>query len=282
MIHIIIPVFNRWKFTEACLRSLRSQSFKSFKIIVVDHGSTDGTSENIRNEFQEVVVLQGDESMWWTAATNMGVKYALENYAQHILTLNNDLIVDVDYLQKLYDVMLSYPKSIVGSVAVDKNKPSHVVYAGTKFNKWTAKYRPAVNLSDFEIVKEKREFIYTDLLCGRGTLIPADAFKQVGLFDELHFPHYAADEDFSLRCKKKGFVLIIATNAIVKSEVDATGLKNIHTSHSREYWKDLFTSQRSPVNLKRRWFWAKQNSPVPILYFGLDLIRILKSQIISK
>ena len=51
MIYIIIPVFNRWNFTVECLNSLINQTYKKFKIIVVDHGSTDGTSFNIKNEF---------------------------------------------------------------------------------------------------------------------------------------------------------------------------------------------------------------------------------------
>jgi GT2 family glycosyltransferase len=79
MIYIVIPVFNRWQFTQPCLQSLREQTYRNFKVIVVDHGSTDGTSEYINKEFPEALVLLGNESMWWTAATNLGVKYAIEH-----------------------------------------------------------------------------------------------------------------------------------------------------------------------------------------------------------
>lgn len=275
---IIIPVFNRWQFTKECLLSLRSQTYNNIKTIVVDHGSTDGTSEFIKSEFPEIILLKGNESMWWTAATNVGVRYALENGADFVLTLNNDLIVKPDYLYQLNEVAIKNPSSIIGSVSVDINEPSKVIYAGTKWNKWTAKYRSAIDLSKFERIKNERLIIETDLLPGRGTLIPIKAFNDLGLFDESNFPHYAADEEFSNRCKKNGYHLYIATKAVVQSAVEAAGLKNVHQSKNFKYWKDFVFSRRSPVNIKRRWLWAKINSPIPPLYFLFDIARILGSQ----
>lgn len=275
---IVIPVFNRWQFTKDCLLSLRSQTYTNFKTIVVDHGSTDGTSEFIKSEFPEVILLKGDESMWWTAATNVGVRHALENGADFVLTLNNDLIVKPDYLYQLNEVATKNPYAIIGSVSVDINKPSKVIYAGTKWNKWTAKYRSTIDFTKFEEIKNKQLIIETDLLPGRGTLIPIKAFKELGLFDEIHFPHYAADEEFSNRCKRNKYKLLISTKSKVYSYIDATGLKNIHLKKSQKYWKDLFTSRRSPVNLRRRWLWAKYNTPLPPIYFLFDIARIFGSQ----
>lgn len=281
MIYIIIPVFNRWSYTEKCLRSLQTQTFKDFKIVVVDHGSTDNTSDNIKRDFPEVILLNGDESMWWTAATNVGVKYAQQNNAEYVLTLNNDLIVHTDYLVHLYDVAKKTPNSIVGSVSVDINEPSKVIHLGTKWNKWTAKYRSTIDFSKFKEIQTTQTIIETDLLPGRGTLIPVKAFDDVGLFDDVNFPHYAADEEFSLRCRKKGYKLIIPKNAVVYSEVEATGLKNIHSKRNIKYWKDLFTSIRSPLNIKYRWNWALKCAPIPPMYFILDMGRIIISQLKS-
>lgn len=279
MIYIVIPVFNRWKFTKDCLLSLRNQTYSDFKTIVIDHGSTDGTSEYIQNEFPEVIVIKGYETMWWTAATNVGVRYTLEKKADFVLTLNNDLVVDSNYLQTLIDLANQNPKTLIGSASVNKNNPLQIVYAGTKWNKWTAKYKSSIRVIDFHQLKEKFTSFDTDLLPGRGTLIPIEAFQKVGLFDEVNFPHYAADEEFSNRCKNNGYKLIVSSNSIVFSEIEATGLKNVHQSKGINYWKDLFTSMRSPVNLKRRWLWAKLNSPVPIFYFLIDFFRIVGSQI---
>lgn len=62
MIYNIIPVFNRWQYTEACLLSLSRQVHRNFKVVVVDLGSTDGTSDAIAKNFPDFIVLNGDSS----------------------------------------------------------------------------------------------------------------------------------------------------------------------------------------------------------------------------
>lgn len=280
MIHIVIPVFNRWHFTASCLHSIYNQLYKDFLVIVVDHGSTDGTSEKIRSIFPQVVLLKGDESMWWTAATNLGVLYAINNNADYVLTLNNDLIVYPNYLENLLSAIQKQPNSILGSISLDRNNPEKIIFAGTKWNSWIAKYQSSISLQQsWKTVKKNYFLINSELLPGRGTLIPIEVFQKIGLFDEVYFPHYAADEDFSLRCKKEGYNLFVLANAAVLSEINATGIKNEHQKRTTKYYKDLLTSQKSPVNLKLRWSWARKNSPIPIVYFFIDYIRIIGSEI---
>lgn len=280
MIHIIIPVLNRWDFTEACLLSLKDQSHRGFKIIIVDHGSSDRTSEKIVKQFPEVIILKGDESMWWTAATNLGVKYALENKADYVLTLNNDLVVLPDYLEQLMQAASQNIKTIIGSVSLDKNNASIITFAGIKWNSMTAKYKSAVNLKlGYTEIKNKYSLINTDMLPGRGTLIPISVFKKIGLFDEINFPHYAADEDFSLRAFYTGYKLIVATKASVLSETEATGLKIKYNKKDFAFWKDTFFSMKSPVKLSTRWLWANKHGKISFVYFFFDIGRIVFSKL---
>ena len=275
MIFVIIPVFNRWQYTKECLISLNAQEYKNFKVVVVDHGSTDETYNCLKNEFPNVIVLKGDESMWWTAATNLGIKYAVKENCSHILCLNNDLIVNSNYIQAFIDLSAKQPKSLIGSIAIDKNNTDKVIFKGIIWNKWTAKYQSLAKKNEIPYNYEKSEYYYSDLLPGRGTLIPVSAFKEVGFFDEVNFPHYGADEDFSLRCKRNGYALLVSKKAIVKSVVEATGLNKISNQSLLKYLKDVLNSIKSPLNLKRRWLWAKRHSPFPLLYFFFDVIRIL-------
>ncbi len=43
MISIIIPVYNREKYIEECIRSIQAQTYKNYEIILIDDGSTDAT-----------------------------------------------------------------------------------------------------------------------------------------------------------------------------------------------------------------------------------------------
>jgi hypothetical protein len=133
MLYIVIPVFNRIEFTKKCLDSLRKQSFTSFRVIVVDDGSTDGTAEILTGQYPEVIVLDGGGDLYWTAAVNIGIRYALEQHATHIMTLNNDTIAPVEFLQSMVKSAESVPGSILGAVEVNwATKLVH--YGGEELN----------------------------------------------------------------------------------------------------------------------------------------------------
>ena len=284
-IYIVIPVFNRLEFTRDCLNSLRKQTYGEFKVIVVDDGSTDGTYQHLKDNYPEVIILQGDGNLWWTGATNMGVRKALELSASnedYILTLNNDLVVIPEYLQELMSVAKQEKPCVVGSVSVNIKDINKVEFAGLKWNKITAKYsRPKEFETSYNELSAQHLFIETDLLTGRGTLIPIILFKQIGLFDQQNFPHYAADDDFSLRSKKSGYNLLVATKAVVKSHVDESGLEVINRNRKGRktfaHLRESFSSIRSGTNLHIRYNWAKKHTPVPPLYSMFDFMRIVYS-----
>jgi GT2 family glycosyltransferase len=163
--------------------------------------------------------------------------------------------------------------SIVGSVSVDINSPNTVSFCGVSWNQYTAKYTNKIKIygTDFSLLKVNRKIIASDLLPGRGTLFPMSSFSRYGLFDNFNFPHYAADEDFTLHLKRNGYSLLICVNAVVLSHINDTGIKKSKSNLER------LTSIRSPTNIRIRYLWAKKNAPLPYLYFVCELSRILYS-----
>ncbi|WP_192579139.1 glycosyltransferase family 2 protein [Dyadobacter aurulentus] len=280
MIYIVIPVFNRIQFTLECLASLSRQTYRDFKIIVVDHGSTDNTSHIISQKFPDVTVLTGDDSMWWTAATNLGIKYILQTDADYILTLNNDLIVGPDYMKTLADAAAENSHSLIGSVSIDIANRNRVVFCGTIWNNLTAKYSRPVDLNmSYEVLRSNYKTVPSSLLPGRGTLIPTKVFQEIGFFDDIRFPHYMADEDLSYRAAQRGYKLLVNVKSAVYSHVSATGLSNVHIKKDWRYWNDFFNSIRSPNNFTLRRNWAFRNGRIPLLYFLFDYSRIMFSQL---
>jgi GT2 family glycosyltransferase len=219
--------------------------------------------------------------MWWTAATNAGVKYALDKDADHILTLNNDLVAAKDYIGNLASAALDNPNAIIGSVSLDIDHPESIKFAGIRWNAWVSKYRSAVDINKpYSVFRGQFASVNTDLLPGRGTLIPAKAFREAGLFDEVNFPHYMADEDFSIRARKRGYALIVDTRCVVFSHVDATGLNGQHKNKKGiAHFKADFTSIKSPTKLSVRWKWALKHGKLPVMYFMIDLGRVVYSNL---
>ena len=65
MIYIILPVHNRKVTTEKFIKSLVAQTYKEFKLILVDDGSTDGTDKMVLSYIPDGIILKGDGNLWW-------------------------------------------------------------------------------------------------------------------------------------------------------------------------------------------------------------------------
>src|SRR5438477_1992385 len=115
-VSIIIPVFNQFQFTHACLASLQTIEERSaFEVIVVDDCSTDETAEFVPR-MQGVVYLRNETNSGFIFSCNRGAEEARGKY---LFFLNNDTIVTPGWLTALLGTFVEDPQAgIVGSKLV--------------------------------------------------------------------------------------------------------------------------------------------------------------------
>lgn len=281
MIYIVIPVHNRQHYTLGCLACLSRQTVRAHRVIVVDDGSTDGTSEQIRINFPDTIVLTGDGSLWWAGATNLGIRYVFSTFTLNaedfILTLNDDTQVDPTYLTSLLMAYQANMSCIIGSVSVDVNAPHRLLYAGTGLNLQV----PAIeNWADtrfqnsHQLLLNKASYFLSDSLPGRGMFIPVGVFDTIGYFDEQRFRHHMADLDFSIRARCAGFPLVISPASVVHEYTEATGV-NMNQPMSLRQFISALSAIKSPINYRIRYHFALKHSTWPYLYVTVDVLRIL-------
>ncbi|MGB2953029.1 MAG: glycosyltransferase family 2 protein [Gaiellaceae bacterium] len=96
-IDVVLVVYQRWDLTESCLIHLERQSV-AHRLIVVDNGSNDGTSERVAAGFPRATLVRLDSNMPYATACNRGVR---EGTGEAVVILNNDVECGVDFLERL-------------------------------------------------------------------------------------------------------------------------------------------------------------------------------------
>lgn len=279
-VFVIIPVHNRVEFTRACLAALHEQSFRDFTIVVVDDGSTDGTSDALSEEFPTVRVLNGNGTLWWTGAMNVGVHWALAhaNPEDVVLSLNNDTIPPVGYLERLLRAHIAAPDALVGSLLVSATDRRTIVDGGVTLDWATAKYRTAGRGDTADVgVDVPPSLRRVDVLSGCGTLIPACVFERVGTYDEERLRHYAADYEFARRAGRYGFGLFVDWASPLHLWEAETGTHASTTTAGFGGLLRSFWDIRSANDFRNRWRFAVAACPRWALatYVPCDYARVV-------
>jgi len=258
MVYVVIPVFNRLKFTLQCIADLKAQSYAALKIIVSDGGSTDGTVQTVRQQHADVEVLSSGRELWWTGAVAQGIDYALrESTGQSgfVLLMNNDTLVPPDYVEVLVDYSRRFDAA-VGALIVDSKDPSHVLDAG-EYIDWENYNFPVKTV----VGSDEKYCSDVDVLPGRGTLVPIEMIRRCGNVDEAMLPHYLADYEFFYRLKSMGCRLIVSYETYVMAHIEETGiLPSRGVSTLRKVWDELF-SRRSMSNVVDHWRFISRHAP---------------------
>lgn len=222
-IAIVIPVHNRRELTLSCLERLKIIDKRNFEadVVVVDDGSTDGTSEAIKEKHNNVILIYGDGNLWWSGAVNVGAAYAVEKGYDYVLTMNDDIEFENNFLQILFDTSNEYENSLVSSLSLIRgvlNNDEIIAAIGFKISGRLRHIFPSVDNKTLSSLP--KEDIFCDALPGRSLLIPIKVFKTIGFFDEKRFPHGHGDIEFTYRAKLEGFSPVVNPESKIYTQLN--------------------------------------------------------------
>ena len=225
MIYVLIPVHNRLKLTKNCVNSLLKQkNCEKIKIVIVDDGSTDGTSDYFKKNFPKIDILQGTGNLYWGGAINYGIDYIKKKSKINdwLLIVNNDTVLTSNSISNLIESsIINNKKVLVGALTVNLKDKKTVIKSGSIVKSWffnkTEHVYDGLNINS---IKNKKKLIKVDYLTGRCLLHPLNVFKHLGNYDSKNFRHYGADDDFTFRAKKFGYECLICSSSIVYLETE--------------------------------------------------------------
>lgn len=123
LVSVIIPCYNLENYIVECIKSVESQSFHDFEIIVVDDGSKDGSVQSIKNYISESrfsnIELVCKKNGGASSARNEGMKHAKGKYISFV---DGDDFIDCDYLKNRVDTMVQNDADLcVGGTRIYKD-----------------------------------------------------------------------------------------------------------------------------------------------------------------
>lgn len=255
--------------TLECLASLAKIHTTSIDLHILvinnDHGARLKKEDVVF--IKNIELLDTRKNLGFAGGQNIGIKRALAEKADYILVINNDVVVDKNFLQHLI-------KSIESGQSVGAVSPKIYFAKGYEFHKekYSEKEKGKViwyagGIIDWKNVYFKHRGVdevdhgqydteeKTDFVTGCCMLVKREVFEKIGLFDERYFLYYE-DSDFNQRIRQAGFTSLYCPKAIIwhknaGSSGSGSSLHDYYLTRNRLLFGMTYASVRTKLALVR-------------------------------
>jgi N-acetylglucosaminyl-diphospho-decaprenol L-rhamnosyltransferase len=240
-VSVVVVTYNALPLLERSLESVQG-----YETIVVDHGSTDGTVEVVRERFPAVRLIE-QENLGFGAGMNTGMRAASGDY---FLLLNADAWVVADAVERLVAFAEEHRKAaVVGPKLLNPDgtlqrsvRGFPTVWRIATEYLFLRKVAPRSRLFnafygagfDHESVRE------AEFLGGACLLVRRQAFEAIGGFDEDFFM-MSEEVDWCFRFRQAGWKVLFYPGAevvhVLSSSANPAMFRELVRGHLRFLWK---------------------------------------------
>ena len=226
---ILMTVHNRRETTLRCLENCwhqidagKNEGKYAYTVYLVDDGSTDGTSEAVRETFPQTILIKGDGNLYWNQGMWLAWDRAAAEDFDFYLWLNDDTLMNEGTLAALMEnsEFLRHKAIIVGTTA---NSAGEITYGGRNKARRLMTPDPVIPIP-------------CHLFNGNLVLVPRSVYLVLGNLDPVYH-HTFGDFDYGVRAHKQGIDCVIAPGIAAVCNRD----------HGLEKWRD------AAYPLKERW-----------------------------
>lgn len=264
---IIIVNWNTRDLLRRCLQTvLASEGDFSYRVVLVDNASTDGSADMVRAEFPTVEVIASPTNGGFSYGNNLGLRHlgyhnagqVADHAPRYALLLNPDTEVPstslfemARYMDAHPQIGVAGPKLVLEDGSLDKacrrSFPSPTV-AFYHFSGLAKLFPNSPHFARYNMtfVDENQE-IEVDSVVGAYMQVRRDAIQAVGLLDETFFM-YGEDLDWAYRIKQAGWKVFYHPQVTVK---------HIKRAASRRSQKAQFEFQRAMWLFYQKHYQAK-------------------------
>lgn len=259
---IILLNWNGLSDTLECLESVSKNTYPNYSITIIDNASREdelsqirdsSTREPARND-KRVTFIQNKTNLGFSEGNNVGIREAMKNGAEYIFTLNNDTVVDPDFLTEAIKTAKIEKADIVATTMLnyyDRTKIDSLGHDLLSCGDSIPRRR-----GDFFIKSGSNNSIMG--ACAGAALYRVSMLQNIGLFDPDFFLNYE-DADLSLRALVQGYRISYSPSSKVYHKISASIGKIKNTSYR-------VRSQRNQL------FAYLHNMPLPVILLNVPII----------
>jgi len=269
-VFVVIINYKGEKDTIELLSSLKNVDKNSFdlNVLVIDNYPQDPI--NVKEEAYsdlKLKIIFSENNLGFTGGNNLGISYAINNGADYIVILNNDTLVDPEFISELIKAAdekgdgIFVPKIYFAKGyefhkdRYEKSELGKVIwYAGGVLD-WKNVFGTHRGVDEVDHGQfDKMEI--TDFATGCCFLITKNTLAKVGMLDDNYFLYYE-DNDLSQRVKKEGFkVYYVPDAAVWHKNAGSTGgsgspLQDYYMTRNRLYFGMKYAPIRTKLALFR-------------------------------
>ena len=284
-IAIIVLNWKQPKLTIETITSLLKIKHDSFdyEIILVDNGSPDDSIKIFNQEYKNnklIKILNTKSNLGYAGGNNFGINYALKNNFDFLILLNNDVLVDPNFLNELlkesnnYDILgpkiYFAPGFEFHKDRYQKKDLGKVIWAIGGQMDWNNIYGSNIGIDQVDQGQFNKIINKVDFISGCCLMASRKVFEKIGKLDENYFM-YLEDVDFCQRAKKAGFKMACIPKSIIwhvnSGSTSGPGdLQNYFITRNRIYFAYKYAKIRTKFAIFRESFkiffskskWQKQ------------------------
>jgi len=259
LVSVIILNYNGLRFLKECLTSVLKTNYPSFEIVFIDNASQDGSLTFVEDFFgsnSKITIQKNEENFGFAEGNNIGAKSANGKY---LVFLNNDTIVDVNWLNELVRTMNS-DSSVGAAQSLILSMDGLIVRLGGRsdylgidcLSTYHIKGTSSREHELKRIVEENKgkEIFYA---WGTALIIRKELFDELGGFDPKFFL-YGEETDLCWRIRLRGYRIFLVPSSLVFHEGEGTSrrecISQIRFFQSRNHIATLIKDYNFPNLLK--------------------------------
>lgn len=218
----VVVNWNGGEANELCLASLLAGGLAEEDVVFVDNGSKDGSLERVRARFPKASILANGANLGFGEGANRGAALALEEGADFVFFVNNDVTLPAGTLEALVRALAADDTlGIVGPRVLYPGEPARVWCAGGMLT-WRQNLSTLLGHGSPD-GPEWRVNRQVDYVAGCAMLVRRAVFERIGDLDARYFA-YMEDVEYCLRARRAGFgVLTVGEVECRHAPSSATG-----------------------------------------------------------